>query len=253
MNPSISAIVACHNAAPHLGQCLSSLRGFEEVLLIDDGSTDESHAIAQAFPHVHILGYHAQPHGASATKAELVAATTGEAVCIIDADDYLFPNPRLDERFEALQAPGAQVVSTPVDVLGRGVQYPHGDLWSFALSQGAQAGALMWRGDTLRSLVRQGGFLPGCFELQCLLRLCQWHLDQAQASGHFPSGHGVIRHLGGRPAAAYRADWSQQQQHHQTRQTRLAIVEQVWGLLPSYVADVYKESCFERSMAALQR
>jgi hypothetical protein len=158
---SISAIVACHNAAPHLGHCLSSLRGFDEVLFLDDASTDESAAIAAAFPHVEILTPSpSECQGSAVSKARLVAATAGDAVCIIDADDYLLDNPRLGQRLERFERPGVQVVTAPVEVLGHGRQYPYGDLWDFALGQGSQPGGLMWRGETLRELIGQAEFLP---------------------------------------------------------------------------------------------
>jgi len=251
MTSSISAIVACHNAAPYLGQCLSSLRGFEEVLFLDDASTDESAAIAAAFPHVRCLTPNTERQGVSASKAALVAQTTGDAICIIDADDYLLTRPRLAQRLKRFERPGVQVVTAPIDVLGRGRQYPYGDLWEFALSQGSQTGGLMWRGDTLRELIGQAEFLPECFEMQALLRLCLWHKDRAWESHTSPDGRGVIEHVGGEPVAAYRADWSPNQLSKKTRRTRQAIINGVWDLLPNAQATGRREFHFERTMNQL--
>jgi glycosyltransferase involved in cell wall biosynthesis len=53
MNPLISCIVPTHNGARYLGQTLDSLVAQTwrplEILVVDDGSTDESAAIAAAF------------------------------------------------------------------------------------------------------------------------------------------------------------------------------------------------------------
>jgi hypothetical protein len=249
---SISAIVACHNAAPHLGHCLSSLRGFDEVLFLDDASTDESAAIAAAFPHVEILTPSpSECQGSAVSKARLVAATAGDAVCIIDADDYLLDNPRLGQRLERFERPGVQVVTAPVEVLGHGRQYPYGDLWDFALGQGSQPGGLMWRGETLRELIGQAEFLPECFEMQSLLRLCLWHLDRSWEGNASPDGRGVIEHIGGEPVAAYRVNWSPNQLGRKTQPTRAAIVDQIWGLLPSAQVTDRREFYYERSRQQL--
>ena len=50
MRPAVSLYVPCYNGAPWLADCLDALlaqtRPADEVLVIDDGSTDESAAIA---------------------------------------------------------------------------------------------------------------------------------------------------------------------------------------------------------------
>ncbi len=55
MKPLVSILIPCHNAAPWLAETLKSALGQTwpntEVILIDDGSTDDSLVVASQFDH----------------------------------------------------------------------------------------------------------------------------------------------------------------------------------------------------------
>ena len=95
----ISFIIPIYNAEDYLAQCIESIfaqRGAYsyEIILIDDESTDNSLAIAQAYAgkdsRVVVL---TQPHaGQSAARNLGLRHAKGEYIAFVDADDYLAPD-----------------------------------------------------------------------------------------------------------------------------------------------------------------
>jgi glycosyltransferase involved in cell wall biosynthesis len=87
---SISVVVAVHNGADLLGDALRSILGQtrppDEVCVVDDGSTDETAAVAAAFAGVSCLRLPANG-GQPAALNRGVAATSGERLAFLDADD----------------------------------------------------------------------------------------------------------------------------------------------------------------------
>ena len=86
----VSILIPCYNAAPYLRQCIESALNqtykFIEIILLDDGSTDESLTIAQSYP----IRVECQRHqGAAATRNRLLEMSAGEWIQYLDADDYL--------------------------------------------------------------------------------------------------------------------------------------------------------------------
>ncbi|HSB70842.1 MAG TPA: glycosyltransferase [Candidatus Methylomirabilis sp.] len=85
--PKISVVVAAHNAARTLDDCLNSLRNLRypdyEVIVVNDGSTDNSDAIIQRYPFRAIT---TPKGGVSAARNEGIRAATGEIVAYIDSD-----------------------------------------------------------------------------------------------------------------------------------------------------------------------
>jgi glycosyltransferase involved in cell wall biosynthesis len=59
MTPTISVIVCAHNEANYLPACLHSLlaqtRPPDELLVINNASTDETRGVAQQIPHVRVV------------------------------------------------------------------------------------------------------------------------------------------------------------------------------------------------------
>ena len=59
MMPRMSIIVCAHNEARYLGPCLHTLlaqtRPADEIVVINNASTDETRAVAQQIPHVRVV------------------------------------------------------------------------------------------------------------------------------------------------------------------------------------------------------
>jgi GT2 family glycosyltransferase len=91
--PKVSVVVAMYNAASTLDDCLSSLTKLKypnyEVIVVNDGSTDDSEAIAKKYP----FNLISKPNGgvSDARNAGLRAAT-GEIVAYIDSDARADPD-----------------------------------------------------------------------------------------------------------------------------------------------------------------
>ena len=102
----LSIIVPIYNVAPYLKKCVDSLLQQDisnyEIILVDDGSTDNSGVIADeltAYPQplpkekgVSMKVIHQENAGLSAARNTGIAAAQGEYIMFVDSDDYLQPN-----------------------------------------------------------------------------------------------------------------------------------------------------------------
>jgi Glycosyltransferases involved in cell wall biogenesis len=89
----ISVVIPCYNSARFLDEALRSVRGqtrlVDEIIVVDDASTDESAAIAREAQVTCIsLDRNVGP-GAARNKG--IAASTGDLIAFLDADDYWMP------------------------------------------------------------------------------------------------------------------------------------------------------------------
>jgi len=91
--PLISIVVVCYNQAQYLGEAIESALAqtyqFVEILVVDDGSTDETAQVAAAFPRVHYI--HQSNRGLPAARNAGLRRSTGEYIVFLDADDRLLP------------------------------------------------------------------------------------------------------------------------------------------------------------------
>ena len=97
MKDVISVIVPVYNVAAYLPECLDSILSQDydklEVILIDDGSTDDSGAICDDYARRdrRIRVIHQKNGGAAAAKNAGLRAATGEYLSFADSDDFLEP------------------------------------------------------------------------------------------------------------------------------------------------------------------
>lgn len=94
----ISIIIPCYNSAMYLGACMDSVlaQTFEdfEVILIDDGSTDDTLSIAREYARkdvrVHVLSK--ENGGVAAARNLALDHAQGEWITFVDSDDLLPPD-----------------------------------------------------------------------------------------------------------------------------------------------------------------
>lgn len=94
-HPDVSIIIPCHNAEPWLSACLESVlepEGYsQEILVVDDGSTDGSRLVAERFvPRgVRVLSQPRTSPGAARNRG--FSESRGTWVQFLDADDLIGP------------------------------------------------------------------------------------------------------------------------------------------------------------------
>lgn len=93
----ISVVVPSYNNAPWLPQCLESIlsQTYEnlEIIVVDDGSTDDTPRILETFTSKSskIIGIRQKNSGVTAARLRGVASASGEWIGFVDADDVVDP------------------------------------------------------------------------------------------------------------------------------------------------------------------
>ncbi len=92
--PLVSAIIPVYNGECYLAEAIASVlkQTYQpvEVIVVDDGSTDNSADIARSFPEVR---YIYQPNqGVAVARNTGIAAASGEFIAFLDQDDLWTPN-----------------------------------------------------------------------------------------------------------------------------------------------------------------
>ncbi|WP_416137935.1 glycosyltransferase family 2 protein [Halomonas sp. HK25] len=96
-SPTISVIIPAYNVAQYIGSALESLNNQyslpDEVIIIDDGSTDGTLAVIKAFDHAYTVKILAtENHGQGAARNLGVSLARGDYIYFFDADDLLRPD-----------------------------------------------------------------------------------------------------------------------------------------------------------------
>lgn len=115
-----------HNARDFLAAAVRSVRAQSvddwELILVDDGSTDGSAAVAEAFTHdprIRLLA-DGQNRGLAARLNQIAALAVGEYLVRMDADDLMFPD-RLQRQSEYLAAhPDCDILGGAMVVIDAG-------------------------------------------------------------------------------------------------------------------------------------
>jgi len=113
---TVSVVVPIYNAAEFLEECLDSLsrQSFTdfEVIIVDDGSTDNSAGICRKFTYAdsRFRLIKQENAGTSATRNTGIDAASGNWIVFVDADDILLPS-ALEILTETASATGANLVA----------------------------------------------------------------------------------------------------------------------------------------------
>lgn len=132
MPPLISVIVPCYNQAkylPYTLQCiLNQTHTSWECIIVNDGSTDNSHEIAASWPQkdARFIYIHQENKGLSAARNAGLKIAKGEYIQFLDADDLL----AIDKFSASIKhAEGAAIIITNYgtfgDLTGKKVDYSH--------------------------------------------------------------------------------------------------------------------------------
>lgn len=93
MQPLVSVLMPCFNAQAFVGAAIASVIGQSwphiECIVVDDGSTDDSAAVARAVQSQKVTVIRTKNAGASAARNAALRASAGQYVLFMDADDLI--------------------------------------------------------------------------------------------------------------------------------------------------------------------
>lgn len=180
---TISVVVPCYNASAWIAKALQSVLDQDypglEIIVVDDGSSDDSLSIVKTFADK-VRWLSGPNRGACAARNRGLAATAGDFVLFLDADDYLHGKYLL--QMAKFATPGTAVVVGA----HAWIDTEHNRLLEFQTYQGAnshrallarylthpmQSAALLWE---RRSLLDAGGWnedLPISQDAELALRM----------------------------------------------------------------------------------
>lgn len=105
-NPLVSIIIPVYNAEQFLTETIESTlqQSFKniEIIIVDDGSKDNSYQIAKQYDCAQITVVKQANQGASAARNHGIALAKGDYIQFLDADDFLHPQ-KIENQIETLK------------------------------------------------------------------------------------------------------------------------------------------------------
>lgn len=104
--PTVSVIIPAYNAGKYLAETVHSVLAQTytdfEIIIHDDGSTDDTPAIAKTFSDPRVKYRHQENAGVSAARNKGAEVATGKYLAFLDADDLFHPR-NLEMKVTALE------------------------------------------------------------------------------------------------------------------------------------------------------
>ena len=104
--PFLSVIIPLYNKESYIKNTLRSVleQNFTdfEIIIVNDGSTDNSLEIVSSFKDERIQVIHQPNSGASSSRNKAIQSAKTEYIAFLDADDFWFPN-HLEELVQLIQ------------------------------------------------------------------------------------------------------------------------------------------------------
>ena len=130
--PLISVIIPAYNTEAYIAQSIQSaleqtLKTIE-VIVVDDGSTDDTVAIAQQFQDSRLrIFVNEQNMGAAGARNRAIQAARGEWIAVLDSDDWYAPE-RLERLLQVAYAERADMVADDLYFIQDGEDTPRSTL-----------------------------------------------------------------------------------------------------------------------------
>jgi glycosyltransferase involved in cell wall biosynthesis len=189
--PRVSVIIPTYNRAWILQEAVESVldQDFEgfELIVVDDGSTDETAAILDGYGD-RLTVIHSSNRGVSAARNTGIRAAAGRLIAFLDSDDLWLPG-KLAEQVTYLEDHPRRMICQSEEIwIRNGVRVnparrhrkPSGDIFEPSLERClVSPSAVMLR----RSLLDEVGLfdeqLPACEDYDLWLRVaCRWPVDR---------------------------------------------------------------------------
>lgn len=198
MSALVTIAIPCFNAGRWIGAAVQSALDQtwpeKEVIVVDDGSTDQSLEELEKFGDA-IRLVRGEHRGGNAARNQALAEAQGEWVQFLDADDYLEPEKIATQLTEAGGGVAVDVIYSPVWVEENGNRtrsslHTGRDIFCQWLSwELPQTGGALWRRSALETIGRWKEDQPCCQEHELYLRAMQSHLRFVFA----PTAHAAYR------------------------------------------------------------
>ncbi|MFT5728839.1 MAG: glycosyltransferase involved in cell wall biosynthesis [Desulforhopalus sp.] len=128
MKPQVSVVITCYNYGKYLAGCVESVlcQTYQniEIIIIDDGSTDNSNEVVQEYLSNPLIKYIRQENAGQANaKNAGIQAATGDFIAFLDADD-LWESTKLEKQMPMFSETTVGVVYSRarfIDEEGRGL------------------------------------------------------------------------------------------------------------------------------------
>lgn len=115
MTPLVSIVIPAYNASLWLGDAIRSALAqtwpVKEIIVVNDGSTDDSLAIAQSFESAGVVVLTQVNRGASAARNTGLQRAQGDYIQFLDADDLLASD-KVERQLQAVPEIGRPVLSS---------------------------------------------------------------------------------------------------------------------------------------------
>jgi glycosyltransferase involved in cell wall biosynthesis len=123
--PLVSVVIATYNRAHTLAQSITSVlnqsESRTEVLIIDDGSTDNTEEVVRAIDDSRVKYIKGFPNkGSSVARNRGIQGSCGEFIMIWDSDDVLYPGALESALNVFTKDPSLDVVSAPARIMIKG-------------------------------------------------------------------------------------------------------------------------------------
>jgi glycosyltransferase involved in cell wall biosynthesis len=160
MDTLLSIIIPVYNSRDHIEKCLNSVLAIsipKEIIVIDDGSTDDSIRIIGNYKNKEIRIYKQANQGVSAARNVGLAKSQGQIIAFIDSDDVI-----LKEAFETFYY---QFVNSSAEI-GVGatkIDFLNQQESAYRISPSKLHGLILDGQDSFVTLLKEDAFVPLVF------------------------------------------------------------------------------------------
>jgi GT2 family glycosyltransferase len=228
----VTIVIPCYNAERWIRLAIASAlgqRGVDpEVIVVDDGSTDGSLAIAESFGAKLVL-LRGDRRGATRARNLGLQHSTGEWIQFLDADDYLEPEKIAVQLSEASGGKEADVIYSPVWIETWASRCLHREQSQSSPNENVDTQWIRWH------IPQTGGAL---WRREALVKLGGWKADQPCCQEHElylrARKAGLRFRYTPTPGAVYRI-WSEEtlcrKDPVQVTRVRTALMDEMWRWL----------------------
>lgn len=123
INPKASIIIPTYNSAKTITRCLTSILNQDydnlEIIVVDDGSTDETVKLVSKFPPIKLI-LNRKNKGPSHARNIGITNSTGEIIILLDSDSYVENKAWVRQHIEAHSRHDKCLIGGGIQGVGRG-------------------------------------------------------------------------------------------------------------------------------------